>query len=95
VPLTGSTITDGAIQSYVGPLGGTTLPANSTTTYAFRIRLNSNLPVSRTKPLLAFETYLDQINPADGTGTTSPTQPNTSSRCPPCSHHHRTRCATS
>lgn len=28
------------------------------------------MPVAKRKPLLAFEGYLDQINPADGTGAT-------------------------
>ena len=28
------------------------------------------MPVAERKPLLAFEGYLDQINPADGTGAT-------------------------
>jgi hypothetical protein len=28
------------------------------------------VPVSKRKPLLAFESYLDQINPADGTAAT-------------------------
>jgi hypothetical protein len=69
VSLTGSTIKDGAIQGYVGPLQGVTLPANSSTTYTFHVALARNLPVSK-KPLIAFETYLDQINTANGTGTT-------------------------
>ena len=70
VPLFGSTIKEGAIQGYVGPLDGTTLAPHSTTTYRFRVALASNVPVSQKGSLLAFEGYLDQINPADGTGAT-------------------------
>ena len=70
VSLYGSTITDGAIQGYVGPLQGVTLAPDSTRTYTFDVALASTVPVSKRKPLLAFEGYLDQINPADGTGAT-------------------------
>jgi hypothetical protein len=70
VALSGSTITDGAIQGYVGPLRGVTLAPDSTTTYTFNVALASTVPVVRRKPLIAFETYLEQINTADGTGTT-------------------------
>jgi hypothetical protein len=70
VALSGSTITDGAIQGYVGPLRGVTLAPDSTTTYTFNVALASTVPVVRRKPLMAFETYLEQINTADGTGTT-------------------------
>ncbi|MCL2418060.1 MAG: EXORDIUM family protein [Conexibacteraceae bacterium] len=70
VPLTGSTINGGAIQGYVGPLGGVTLAPDSTRTYTFRIALAPDVPVSHNKPLMAFETYLDQIDPADETGAT-------------------------
>jgi hypothetical protein len=70
VQLIGSTITDGAIQGYVGPLQGVTLAPHSTSTYTFHVALASTVPVSRHKPLMAFETYLDQINPAQETGAT-------------------------
>jgi hypothetical protein len=70
VPLTGSTIKEGAIQGYAGPLQGVTLPAHATTTYTFNVALAKSVPISKNKPLMAFETYLDQINPADGTGAT-------------------------
>jgi hypothetical protein len=70
VALTGSTINDGAIPGYVGPLHGVTLPARATTTYTFDVALASNVPVAKRKPLIAFETYLDQINAADETGAT-------------------------
>lgn len=70
VALTGSTINDGAIQGYVGPLQGVELAPGSTRTYTFHLALASNVPVSHNKPLMAFETYLDQIDPADETGAT-------------------------
>jgi hypothetical protein len=70
VALSGSTITDGAIQGHVGPLRGVTLAPDSTTTYTFDVALASTVPVVKRKPLMAFETYLEQINTADGTGTT-------------------------
>ena len=70
VPLTGSTINDGAIQGYVGPLQGATLAPHATTTYTFHVALASNVPRSHNKPLLAFETYLDQVDPADETAAT-------------------------
>jgi len=70
VPLTGSTADDGAIQGYVGPEQGQTLPANATKTYTFHITLAPNVPVSKTAALLAFEAYLNQINAASGSGAT-------------------------
>jgi hypothetical protein len=70
VRLFGSTIKQGVIQGYVGPLQGITLAPDSTTTYTFHVALASNVPVSKKKPLLAFEGYLDQINPADATAAT-------------------------
>jgi hypothetical protein len=70
VPLTGSTIKEGAIQGYVGALGGLTLAPDSTRIYTFHVALAPSTPISHNKPLLAFETYLDQIDPADETGAT-------------------------
>jgi hypothetical protein len=70
VHLTGSTIKTGAIEGFIAPLRGVTLAPGATTTYTFQVALASNVPVSKRKPLLAFESYLDQINPADGTAAT-------------------------
>jgi hypothetical protein len=70
VPLYGSTINDGAIQGYVGPLQGVKLAPNSAATYTFHVALAKSVPTSGNKPLMAFETYLDQIDPADETGAT-------------------------
>jgi hypothetical protein len=70
VALAGSTINDGAIQGYVGPLQGVKLAPDSTRTYTFHVGLAKSVPISGNKPLMAFETYLDQIDPADETGAT-------------------------
>ena len=70
VPLAGSTGNGNAIQGYVGPEQGVTLPANSTATYTFHVTLAPNVPVSKTAALLAFEGYLNQINDASGSGAT-------------------------
>jgi hypothetical protein len=70
VRLVGGTITDGAANGWVGPPRGITLAPDSTTTYTFHIALASDLPVSGHRPLIALESFLDQINPADGTAAT-------------------------
>jgi hypothetical protein len=70
VPLTGSTINGGAIEGWVGPLQGLTLAPDSTTTYTLHVGLATSVPASKSKPLLAFESFMDQINPANGTGAT-------------------------
>jgi hypothetical protein len=70
VQLVGGTITDGAATGWVGPLRGITLAPDSTTTYTFHIALASHVPGAKRKPLIAFQSFLDQINPADGTAAT-------------------------
>jgi hypothetical protein len=70
VHLTGSTIKGGAIEGFVGPLQGLTLAPDSTTTYTFHVALAPTIPASKREPLFAFESYMDQVNPADGTGAT-------------------------
>ena len=70
IRLTGSTINDGAIQGYVGPLQGVTVAPDSARIYTFHVALAPTVPLSHNKPLMAFETYLDQIDPADETGAT-------------------------
>ena len=93
VPLTGTTIKDGAILGWVGPVQGITLAPNSTTAYTFNVTLASYVPVSRKKPMMAFESYMDQINPVDGTGSTLNDTSSTRSRSLP--RHHRTTPETS
>jgi hypothetical protein len=70
VPLTGST-SDGAIQSFVGPAQGTTLPADSSETYTFHVGLAGTVPASEAAgPLISMEAYLDQVDDASGSGAT-------------------------
>jgi hypothetical protein len=68
VPLVGSTNNGHVIQAYVGPVEGAALPPDHSRTYTFRVTLASNAPISATTPRLDFEAYLDQMNPADGSG---------------------------
>jgi hypothetical protein len=70
VHLTGATITEGGIDGPIGPPQGMTLPPDSTTTYTYDIALASTVPVVKRKPQIGFESYLDQVNPADGTAAT-------------------------
>jgi hypothetical protein len=39
-------------------------------TLTYRISLKRNVPHRSTQPLMAFESYLDQIDPASGAGNT-------------------------
>jgi hypothetical protein len=66
VNLTGSSITDGEIQGVVLPLGGVTIRAKSTLRVYYRISLKTGIPTKGGGAGLAFEVYLDQVNPADG-----------------------------
>lgn len=70
VALEGSTTDGGAIEGSVEAAHGITLPAASSQTFTFRVSLAHNVPVSKTKPLLAFEAYLDQIDIASGSAAT-------------------------
>ena len=46
------------------------MPPKSSETITFHVSLASSVPVSKAAPMLAFEAYLDQVNSADGSGTT-------------------------
>ena len=71
VPLNGSTGGGGVIEAPVGPEQGTTLAPHATRTYTFHVALADSVPASKTAgPIIAFEGYLDQINPASGSGDT-------------------------
>jgi hypothetical protein len=61
---------DGVIEGIIGSAGGVTLPAGSSETYTFRVSLAHNAPLSKTKPLVAFEAYLDQVDDASGSAAT-------------------------
>ena len=66
VDLTGGDITDGEIQGVVLPLGGVIIPANSTLRVYYRISLKTGISTKGGGAGLAFEAYLDQVDPADG-----------------------------
>lgn len=66
VDLSGSTITDGEIQGVALPLAGVTLGPDATEIVYFQISLKSNISTSGGGAGMAFEAYLDQINPASG-----------------------------
>jgi hypothetical protein len=70
--LYGSTVKEGAIQgNFVGPSGvGLTIKPHSKATVTFRVTLAASVPGRGKTPVLSFEAYLDQLNPATGTGST-------------------------
>ncbi len=68
--LSGSTSDGNVILGNIGPQQGATVPPKSSETITFHVSLASSVPVSKTAPMLAFEAYLDQVNSADGSGTT-------------------------
>ena len=70
VDLSGSTGNGGVIEAYIGAQEGATMAPASTRTMTFRVAFASNIPVSKTSPVMAFEAYLDQVNSASGSGTT-------------------------
>ena len=70
VSLSGSTGNGGVIEAYIGAQEGATMAPASTRTMTFRVALASNIPVSKTSPVMAFEAYLDQVNSASGSGST-------------------------
>jgi hypothetical protein len=66
VALTGGDITDGEIQGVVLPLGGVIIPANSTLRIYYHLSLKTGISTKGGGVGLAFEAYLDQVDPADG-----------------------------
>ena len=70
LPLTGTTGGGAAIEGYVGPQQGSTLAAGATDTITYHVTTTSSVPVSTHAPLVSFESYLDQVNSASGTGAT-------------------------
>jgi hypothetical protein len=69
VALDGTT-SEGVIEGIIGSAGGITLPAASSETFTFRVSLAHSAPLSKTKPLMAFEAYLDQVDTASGSAAT-------------------------
>jgi hypothetical protein len=70
VPLVGSTGSGNVIQGYIGPLRGTTLPADRSQTLTLRVTVSGSVPVSKSTPLLVFQAFLDQTNPGSGSDLT-------------------------
>jgi hypothetical protein len=68
--LSGSTSDGNVILGDIGPPQGATVPPKSSQTITFHVSLASTVPVSKATPILAFEAYLNQVNSADGSGTT-------------------------
>ncbi len=70
--LYGSTVQDGQIQgTFYGPSGKRmTIPAHGKVTIAFRMALAAGVPSRGAKPVLSLEAYLEQLNPATGSGST-------------------------
>jgi hypothetical protein len=66
VHLNGSTVVDGAIQGVVLPLKGVTIRAHQTLRVYYRITLKPTISTKRNGAGVAFESYLDQVNPASG-----------------------------
>jgi hypothetical protein len=66
VDLSGSTIDDGEIQGVVLPAGGVTIPARSTLRVWYKVTLDPSISTAGGGAGLAFESYLDQIDPASG-----------------------------
>jgi len=68
----GSTVEAAAIQGRVaGPAGtGLVLRPHGKLTVTFRVTLAASVPSRGKAPVLSFEGYLDQLNPATGSGTT-------------------------
>ncbi len=66
VDLSGSTLTDGAIQGVVLPLGGVTIAPRSTLRVWYKITLDPSISTAGGGAGIAFESYLDQIDPASG-----------------------------
>jgi hypothetical protein len=70
VPLVGSTRRGEIIQGYVGRLGGSTLRGGDDDTLTLRISLTRSTPGSTAGPLIAFQAFLVQTNPGDGSDVT-------------------------
>ncbi len=68
----GDICADDYIQGrFLGPTGTrVTMPPHGRVTVTFRVTLAAGVPSLGKKPVLDFEAYLDQLNPAMGSGTT-------------------------
>ncbi len=68
--LTGSTVNHGGIDGMVGPPKGDILGGNKSETVYFTVALAAGAPVAHNQPTMELEGFLDQIDPATGSGTT-------------------------
>ncbi len=70
--VSGTTQGDGAIQGrFVGSTGtGLVIGAHRKVTVTFRVTLAANVPSRGKTPVVSFEAYLDQLNPATASGST-------------------------
>jgi Phosphate-induced protein 1 conserved region/Invasin, domain 3 len=68
--LTGSTRSGNVIEGYLGPKRGKAMASKSSRTITFQVGFASDVPASKTAPLVAFVAYLDQVNPASGSTST-------------------------
>jgi hypothetical protein len=72
VKLSGTTAPDDSIEGrYSGPKGlGVTILPHHVFRFTYRVTLSSNVPSLGSTPVIDFEAYLDQLNPASATYTT-------------------------
>jgi hypothetical protein len=72
IKLSGTTAGSDSIEGrYSGPKGlGVTVPPHKTFRFTYRVSPSSSLPSRGATPVMDFEAYLDQLNPASATYTT-------------------------
>jgi hypothetical protein len=68
--LTGSTVNHGGIDGTVGRRQGDILAAGQSETVYFTIALSAGASVAHNQPTMTLEGFLDQADPATGSGTT-------------------------
>lgn len=80
VRLTGSTSNTAGIIGVIGGPTGFNLRAHHTLTLTYRIRVSKSVPLRRRRPILQFQTFLDQFDPASGAESVLATTPATNVR---------------
>ncbi len=80
VRLTGSTSKTAGIIGVIGGPTGFNLRAHHTLTLTYRLRVSKSVPLRRRRPILEFQTFLDQIDPASGADSVLATTPATNAR---------------
>lgn len=66
VRLTGSTSRDAGIAGVIGGPAGFNLRGHHTRTLTYRMTVSKHVPLRSKRPILEFQTFLDQIDPASG-----------------------------